>query len=74
MVNIGGIVKLAGGVVLHSAEQYPHTASITTTANMMLVPDDDQSVVSTASQLHLDMYTSVVCINPDLLPIANICS
>ena len=74
MVNIGGIVKLAGGVVLHCAEQYSHTASITTTANMVLVPDDDQSVVSTASQLHLDMYTSVVCINPDLLPIANICS
>ena len=74
MVNIGGIVKLAGGVVLHCAEQYPHTASITTTANMVLVPDDDQSIVSTASQMYLDMYTSVVCINPDLLLIANICS
>ena len=38
MVNIAGSVKPAGGVVLHSAEQYPHTASIITTANMILVP------------------------------------
>ena len=35
MVNIGGTVKPLGGVVLHCAEQYPHTASITTTANMI---------------------------------------
>ena len=32
-------VRPAGRVVLHNcAEQYPHTASITTTANMILVP------------------------------------
>ena len=50
VVNIAGTVKPAGGVVLHCAEQYPHTASITTTANMILVPDNDQNVVSSVSQ------------------------
>ena len=39
VVNIGGAVKPAGrGVVLHCAEQYPHTASTITTANMILAP------------------------------------
>ena len=38
MVNIAGTVKPSGGVVLHCAEQYPHTVSITTTANMILLP------------------------------------
>ena len=45
MVNIGGTVKPSGGVVLHSvaAEQYPHTASITTTANICMVPGSAQT-------------------------------
>ena len=37
MANISGTVKPSGRVVLHCAEQYPHTASITTTANIILV-------------------------------------
>ena len=37
MVNIAGTVKPAGGVGLHCDEQYPHEASIITTANTFLV-------------------------------------
>ena len=47
MVNIAGTVKLAGGVVLHCAEQYPQTISvIITTANMM-APVVVEIIVST---------------------------
>ena len=61
VVNIGGTVK--PGVVLHCAEQYPHTASITTTANMVLAPEGAEQfkhyALTTMLYLDCDHYSTV---------------